>query len=169
MAGTLQALLGKPAEQSRTDAAPWVPLAPGTGLALLPLTDEIMAKVMGTGAQDARVPGFYELRPEVAEWARQRSRHGVVAYVHTEFFGGAGFHAAVAWRAGDVAWRPRFTATSDGEAEDHYVTVADRRDMAVNELLRWWGVRREDAIDEFAAAGLTRCRWTEEWAPQGGW
>ena len=36
--------------------------------------------------------------------------------------------------------------------------------MAVNVMLRWLGVRRTDRIDEFAAAGLSRCRWTEEWA-----
>ena len=54
-----------------------------------------------------------------------KSLHGDVACLHTEFFGGGGFHAAVAWRDGAVAWGPLFTATSAGEAEDHYTTVAD--------------------------------------------
>jgi len=31
-------------------------------------------------------------------------------------------------------------------------------------MLRWLGVQRADQPDEFAAAGLSRCRWTEEWA-----
>jgi hypothetical protein len=113
---------------------------------------------------DLPVDGFYDLTSGVAEWARRHSRHGEVAYLHTEFFGGGGFHAAVAWRDGAVAWGPLFTATSAGEAEDHYATVTDSRDMAVNVMLRWLGVQRVDPADEFAAAGLGRCRWTEEWA-----
>lgn len=110
------------------------------------------------------VDGFYELTTEVAEWARRRSRDGDVAYLHTEFFGGGGFHAAVAWRDGAVAWGPLFTATSASEAEDHYAVVADPRDLAVNVMLRWWGVQRGDQADEFSATGLNRYRWTEEWA-----
>jgi len=107
---------------------------------------------------------FYDLTRGVAEWARRQSLHGDVAYLHAEFFGGGGFHAAVAWRDGAVTWGPLFTATSAGEAEDHYATVADSRDMAVNVMLRWLGVQRVDQFDEFAAAGLSRCRWTEDWA-----
>lgn len=164
----MQALLVRPAEQARAaeamDAAPLVPLAPATGLALLPLTDAIVASVLRAAEGDPPVPAFYELTTGVAEWARLRSRSGVVAYLHTEFFGGSGFHAAVAWHDGAVAWGPVFTATSAGEAEDHYVVVDDSRQMAVNELLRWLGVRAEGELDEFATAGLTRCRWTEEWA-----
>ena len=165
VAGTVQALLLKPSEQSRGQATlPLVPLAPGTGLALLPLTDQIVANVVNAGNDDTPVAGFYNLTGAVGEWARLRSLHGVVAYLHTEFFGGGGFHAAVAWRDGAVAWGPLFTATSAHEAENHYAVVADRRHMAGNMLLRWLGVRRTDEIDEFAAAGLSRCGWTEEWA-----
>ena len=165
MAGTVHALLLERSAHSCAQAAlPVVPLAPVTGLVLLPLTDEVVAGVLKTAVDDAPVAGFYDLRSGVAEWARQQSLHGVVAYLHHEFFGGSGFHAAVAWRDGAVAWGPQFTASSSGEAEGHYALVADRRDMAVNVPLRWLGVQRADEIDEFAAAGLNRCRWTEEWA-----
>src|SRR5690349_19022092 len=113
MAGTVQALLLKSAEQDpRRAALPTVPLAAGSGLVLLPLTEEIVASVMPTAADDPLVEDFYELRSGVAEWARRHSLRGDVAYLHTEFFGGGGFHAAVAWRAGAVAWGPLFTATS---------------------------------------------------------
>ncbi|GAA0582504.1 hypothetical protein GCM10010172_79530 [Paractinoplanes ferrugineus] len=165
MAGTVHALLLKISEQSSGQVhLPEVPLAPGSGLTLLPLTDEIVAAMGMTAAGAAPVTGFYDLRKDVAEWARRLSQHGVVAYVHTEFFGSAGFHAAMAWRDGAIAWGPLFTATSDGEAEEHYATVTDRREMAVNVLLRWLGVQRADQFDEYAAVGLDRCRWTAEWA-----
>jgi hypothetical protein len=153
----MQALLLTSSEQC---PLPVVPLAPGSGLVLLPLTDEIIA----SAADDRPVTGFYELTSGVAEWARQWSARGPVAYLHTEFFGGSGFHAAMAWRDGAVAWGPLFTATSAGEGEEHYTVVADPHDMAVNELLRSLGVERGDHFDEYTAAGLDRCRWTEEWA-----
>lgn len=165
VAGTVEALLLKPVGQSRTwSALPLVPLVPETGLALLPLSDDIVRRVMETEVGGAPVTGFYNLTNGIAEWARQKSVHGVVAYVHSEFFGGAGFHAAVAWRDGTAAWGPLFTVTSPDEAEEHYTVVTDRRDMAINVLLRWLGVPRKDEIDEFASAGLNRCRWTEQWA-----
>ncbi|MDI6105070.1 hypothetical protein QLQ12_41450 [Actinoplanes sp. NEAU-A12] len=158
-------MLLKTSEQKpRRAALPTVPLAADSGLVLLPLTEEIVASVVPTAADDPPVDGFYELATGVAEWARRQSMDGDVAYLHSEFFGGGGFHAAMAWRDGAVAWGPLFTATSDGEAEDHYATVTDLRDMAVNVMLRWWGVQRADQIDEFTAAGLSRCRWTQEWA-----
>jgi hypothetical protein len=56
------------------------------------------------------------------------------------------------------------TSTRAGEVDDRYTVVADHRDMAVNVLLRWLGVQPAGEIDEFAAAGLNRYRWTEEWA-----
>ncbi|MFC0527178.1 hypothetical protein [Phytohabitans kaempferiae] len=165
MAGTVEALLLNPSEHGRVRAAlPLAPLVPETELALLPLSDEIVASVMTTAVDGVLVAGFYNLTSGVAEWARQLSLQGVVAYLHAEFFGGDGSHAAVAWRGGAVAWGPLFTATSADEAEARYTVVSNRIDMAINVLLRWLGVRRMGEIDEFAAAGLNRCRWTEEWA-----
>ncbi|WP_305783962.1 hypothetical protein [Symbioplanes lichenis] len=138
MAGSLHALL---LEESVPGA---VALAPGTGLFQVSLP-------LGT-AEPPRL-GFYELTGEVERRARELSARGTVAYVHGEFFGGHGFQAAVAWRGGSVVWGPVFTETVAGEAEDHY-EVAGPGSMAVNRLLRWWGVRAGDAVDEYAAARL---------------
>ncbi|GAA4607037.1 hypothetical protein BJY16_006122 [Actinoplanes octamycinicus] len=163
MAGTVEALLLKVSDEGRARLTPpTVDLAAGTGLVLLPLTEEITEGLPGDGVVD----GFYELTTGVADWARDLSRYGTVAYLHSEFFGGGGFHAAIAWRDGAVAWGPMFTATSAGEAEEHYTVAADRHQMAANVLLRWLGVHRGDAIDEYAAAGLTNGRWTKDWASQ---
>jgi hypothetical protein len=165
MAGDLQALLLRSTARNLREAAlPTVPLAAGSGLVLLPLTEEIVASVVAPAAGGALVEGFYELTTEVADWAARQSLHGEVAYLHTEFFGGGGFHAAVAWRDGEIAWGPMFTATSAGEAEDHYSVVEGDGNSAVDVMLRWLGVQRGDQADEFAAAGLDRRRWTEDWA-----
>jgi hypothetical protein len=149
----LRVLLFRSTEQEIPGA---VPLAAGSGLALLPLTGEL--------GDDERVAGFYDLTTGIAERARELSRRGTVAYLHSEFFGGGGFHAAIAWRDGEVAWGPRFTANMPGEGDRHYVVVEHRDDMAANVLLRWLGVRRGNAIDEYAAAGLNRHRHSEQWA-----
>lgn len=165
MAGNLQALLLKSTAQSLREAAlPTVPSAAGSGLVLVPLTEEIVASMVPAAVDGAPVAGFYELTKELAEWVLRHSLYGDVAYLHTEFFGGGGFHAAVAWRGGIVAWGPMFTATSAGEAEDHYSVVTGDEDMAINVMLRWWGVPRGDQGDEFAAVGLSRYRWTNDWA-----
>jgi hypothetical protein len=161
MAGTLEALLIKTTQQPQL---PTVPLAAGSGLVLLPLTDPIVASLMPHEGDDPPVDGFYELTTRIASWARRRSLQHDVAYVHTEFFAGTGFHAAIAWRGGEVACGPMFTENLAGEAEDHYVTVDDSSDMAANVVLRWLGVRRAEHIDEYAVAGLERYRSTEDWA-----
>lgn len=80
-----------------------------------------------------------------------------------EFFGGTGFHAAAGRRDSALAWGPDFTMNAPDEAEDHYL-LATREEMAINRVLRWLGVRKAGAIDEYAAAGLTRHRYTEDWA-----
>ncbi|MEU4620538.1 hypothetical protein AB0G04_11245 [Actinoplanes sp. NPDC023801] len=161
MGADLRALLWKSAEHGDTPHLPVVALT--SGLVLLPLTGKITTTVLGAGDNDPVVDGFYELTEPVADWARRRSHHGVVAYLHSEFFGGGGFHAAVAWHHGDTVWGPRFTATSRGEAEDHYTVPDDHRDMAANMLLRHLGVDRGQHLDEFAAAGLDQQRWTTDW------
>lgn len=142
---------------------PVVPLGADGEWVLLPLTAAIVAEITGGADGTEIVDGFYELTAGIAEWARRRSEHGVVAYIDVEFFGGTGFHAAIAWRDGTVMWGPVFTENAPGEAEDHYELVG-HHDMAVNALLRRLGVERGDAVDEFAAAGLERHRWTDGWA-----
>lgn len=152
MAGTVRVLIFRRDEQEISG----VPLDSGSGLALLPLTEDLRGQ--------ERVDGFYDLTTGIAERAREMSSRGVVAYLHSEFFGGGGFHAAIAWRDGDVVWGPRFTANMPGEGDEHYDVVADHLDMAANLLLRWLGVRRGEGIDEYATVGLNRYRWTDDWA-----
>ncbi|GIE28182.1 hypothetical protein Ait01nite_012270 [Actinoplanes italicus] len=161
MAADLRALLWNAADHGDTPHLPVVPLP--AGLVLLPLTGDVIATVTGGDRGDPPVDGFYELTTPIAGWARRHSHHGTVAYLHSEFFGSGGFQAAVAWKHGDVVWGPLFTATSPGEAEDHYTVAGDHRDMAANVLLRHLGVDRGEAFDEYAAAGLQQQRWTGDW------
>jgi hypothetical protein len=164
MAAVLEGLVLRPWDGvGEPIAAAGVKLVPLSAdkLVFVPITNQIYDQVAGVADGGEPVLGFYALTSGLAEWIRSLSHGGVVAYVHMEFFGGTGFHAAVAWRDGAVCWGPLFTQSVEGEAEDHYEVVPD--DLAINQVLRWFGVARGDAVDEFAAAGLGRYRSTEEW------
>ena len=107
--------------------------------------------------------GFYELSDGVARWARKLSRERVVLYVHLEFFGGEGFHAAIAWDQERVVFGPCFTRTPLESAEPHY-QEADRQGMAINLALRALGLPAREGRDEFATLGLGKHRRTSDWA-----
>jgi hypothetical protein len=121
------------------------------GLALLPITDELFDDVTdGTdGAYGFwHLPGGFE--HELARW----SAAGPVAYVEADYFGGIGGQQAVVWSGGRLVLGP--------------LRLSDDAPYApggtpISRALRALGVTRGAAEDEFAAAGLTRHRRTEDW------
>lgn len=126
MAGVLEALLLRPtaevrAAAGRADAA-LVDLD-AAGLALLPITERLHQTVSGPNQGAEAVLGFDYLTRPVAEWAVWMSHATPVAYIHLEFHGGTGFHAAVAWGDGAIRWGPRFTANHPGEGDEQYELV----------------------------------------------
>jgi hypothetical protein len=170
VAGVLEGLLTRPSDlfgaQAAAAEAVVVNVGPDTGLVLLPVTEHVHSRLDPGPRTAAALPGFYRLGPGLADWARRLSSDQPVCYVHMEFHGGTGLHAAVGWHHEQLRWGPRFTTNNRGDADEHYEYIPDDRrgDMAVNAALRWLGVQRGTAIDEFAAADLTRHRFTEEWS-----
>lgn len=170
MAGELEALIvcgGRPA--TGLVGVPVLRLS-RSGLWLLPLTDATKALIDGQGGVGARVEGFYNLTEPVVGLGHDLSAGGdKVLYVHVEFFGGEGFHAAIGWQHGQTAFGPAFTQTSPGQAEDWYLVADCSTPMAVNEGLRWLGVDAPaGGQDEFDLAGLGRYRFTHEWIASPG-
>ena len=166
MAGVLEALILRPKavrSEIRRVGAVVANLEQG-GVGLLPLTGPVRHALAKPDTDAQVVPGFYELTESVTSWARSLSEITPVAYVHLEFHGGTGFHAAIGWVGGAIAWGPRFTCNHPAEADEYYELTED---LAINGVLRWLGVHRGVAVDEFAAAGLARFRWTDEWAAAG--
>jgi hypothetical protein len=101
---------------------------------------------------------FFLLAPSVVAYLEQASRGTRLLYVEAEFFGGTGDQGAAGWEDGRLELAPRFS---------HH---PPRRRGAINEGLRWLGVRARWARDQFEAVGLhERCRWEpeddEEWEP----
>ena len=94
------------------------------------------------------------------DWAQQIA-HAVtsgvrVIYIEAEFFAGQGSQAAVGWNSGVLSFGPRRTQMPMEDREG-YTVVADQDDMAINEALRWIGIRRTPMQDEFDTVGIGRC------------
>lgn len=132
------------------------------GTYLIPLTEAARARCHQADRDPGRVEGFYELTPGIVRWAQQLSRGWMVLYVHCEFFGGDGIHAAIAWQDESIIFGPCRTRTR-GELADPPYQAADPPDMAINAGLRALGIRSAGRQDEFATIGLGRHRWTGDW------
>lgn len=139
----IQAIIGKH-ETLRQSASQFqhasvVPLAQGH--AIIPLIDELYDEIGGGEA----VGGFSKLSPGVEEWVQRLSASAPVVYVEAEFFGGIGFRSAVGWSSGSRNLGPF-------HSQD-----------AINQALRFLGVRQHGANDEFDAVALGRHRDTRDW------
>ncbi|MCS0603094.1 hypothetical protein NX794_18025 [Streptomyces sp. LP11] len=126
------------------------------GLALLPVTDEVLGAVTDGG--DARRLGFRSLTEGWEGGLARWSVAGPVAYVEVEYFGGAGEERAAVWAGGALTAGPFDTSARRGF----------RREVSpVSAALRRLGVRAERGQDAFEAVGLERHRFTEDWAAEG--
>jgi hypothetical protein len=132
-------------------------------LVLLPLTNDARAQ-MGDEPRSERVLGFDELTEDIRRFASDLSAHGPVVYVHAEIHGGTGTQASVGWRGGTVDFAPVSTANNEADAGGRHVLRHDLSDGAINQALRYLGVRVvPPAIDEFDSVGLGTFRSTEDW------
>ena len=111
------------------------------GIAIIPMTDDLYDEI----AEGGEVDGFYKLSQSIEEWAQRISTVAPVAYIEAEFFGGTGGQSAVAWSQGSRVLGPIHVQ------------------HAINEALRFFGVRVDGAHDEFDAVGLGRHRETADW------
>jgi hypothetical protein len=127
-----------------------IPLEQNIGL--IPITPVLYEAVGDNEPAPAwDVPVFQGLSKPLLECALQASASGMIAYVESEYFGGAGYQAVVVWR---------------DEAEMMGPFLAYKfpvHEMPINRALRMLGVQIKDAADEFDTLGLGACRRTEDW------
>lgn len=146
MGHSIRAILG-PYEAVRVLAGGWdfaeaVRLPQGFGMVFL--TDALLDGI----AEQRRLsggplyPGLFYLTAAADQFLRQSSLHTRLAYVETDYFGGAGTQAGVLYQNGQAAFH-------GGEG-------------AVNRLLRELGVRRGFRRDEFDSLGLESYRRMED-------
>jgi hypothetical protein len=139
----LQAFIGKAdalgKHTSEFQHARLIPLT--QGMALIPLTDDLHDEI-GSGDEAER---FEKLSPAVEQWAQRISSGAPIAYIEAEIFGGVGEQSAVVWSGSLRVIEP---IHSQG---------------AINQALRFLGVRIDSAHDEFDAVGLGQHRDTHDW------
>jgi hypothetical protein len=130
-----------------------VPLSLGFGF--LPVTPQLVG-------DDEPAPFEYleRLTARLATWAEAASVAFPLAYVETEYFGGDGWQAAMAWVGGGVALGP--IRTSD-LWQDGKCAPTPLLEGAINQAARLIGVDRGSVRDEFDALGLGRHRSNESW------
>jgi hypothetical protein len=117
------------------------------GLGFLPVTDELAEEAGGGGrAYDV----LDRLTEGLARLGARMSEMDSVIYVETDYHGGAGEQAAMAWHDGGVMSPP--------------VRARD----AIARVLAWVGVESSDHYDEVEALGLDRHRDNDEWVRQAG-
>ena len=128
---------------------PDVLLAPlRQGFVLVPLTNRLFDLVRDRhpeleGSADEVL---WKLSSSMEHVLRNLSRKDPVAYIETDYFGGAGDQAATAWADGRVMVSPR----------------RDRRGP-INDALRAIGVRLVGGGDEFDSVGLIQYRQMDDW------
>lgn len=113
-------------------------------LALVPLDDALQEEI-NQGTEQLLDP--WDILTEQIESAGcELSRHGIVAYVEADYFGGTGDQSCIVWEKGKEQLRETRAA------------------KAINHALQRLGVVcRADAVDEFETVHLGRHRSVERW------
>jgi hypothetical protein len=132
-------------------------------LRLVPVTEDLWGAVAAESphADDAVNPGWV-LKASVCRLACDMSSDRRVLYVCGETFGGPGTQEAAGWDHGKLAYGPSGTCDLESDREPGH-RVVPRSDSAINVGLRMMGVQASAGLDEYAAAGLARHRFTEDW------
>lgn len=144
--------------QTRFDGVTLVAL--DQGFALAPLPERLFDAISSAhGAPEAirHREGFIHMTEALDTLLSDLSRLAPVAYIETDYFGGAGSQAAAAYIDG--------VRTTTGGHTDESGVVADSG--AINEALAAIGVRRRWRMDEFDTMGLARYRDTDDCAGEG--
>lgn len=147
MSYTLQAIMGL--QQTLRDARSehLVTIALTDVLTMVPLTAEAR-KRLDIPFLPLTEDGEEALPESIALLCRRLSRHGLIAYVEADFFGGTGQQAHALFK--------------DGVAVGSPVVTED----AINQALKQLGVLPGRYHDEFAAVGLGRFRDVDDWSDE---
>ena len=143
MGYTIQALLGNEDLLSKASSENTRVVTLSQGFGLIPF-DEHLREVYDLApfylvSSDGGIPEF------IQQLAIGLSKHGCVAYIEADFFGGVGSQASMVW-------------CQEEKTEGPWVV-----DNAINLALRRLGVEKGGFIDRFEALGLGRHRSTDDW------
>ncbi len=113
------------------------------GFGMILMTDKLLRDVeeLAEVSDEIVFPGLERFTEAVGELMERYSFHTKLAYVETDYFGGAGTQGGVLYGNGRAAADPVAAGTG-----------------VINALLSELGVRREHGKDEFDSLGLSKYR-----------
>ncbi|MBI4752475.1 MAG: hypothetical protein HY774_28625 [Acidobacteria bacterium] len=154
MGHCLQAFLGSEAllgeiVQTRLTAI-FIPLS--QGLAMIPVTEAVYDSLATIEERGSFDPRFLFLSPKLNHFGQTHSENGHLAYIETDYFGGAGSQGAIVWSKGKILFGPAVTGNRPDLQVDRL--PAD----AINCALKILGVEKGHWVDEFEALGLGKYR-----------
>jgi hypothetical protein len=138
---------------SRLGAAKCVPLQ--LGFSFMPVTDEIL-----DDSDDVPHEILHRLSAGLIQWAETASSESAIAYIETDYHGGMGSQASIAWRGGKCVFGP--IETVDGYRDGKMIETP-LLDGAINRAARHLNVDRGEVRDEFDALRLGWHRSNEDW------
>jgi hypothetical protein len=110
---------------------------------ILPVTDDAFdARVAAAGPSEPVDDDFWRLTASLCKLGQECSTFGAVAYVETDYFGGAGTQGAAAWFGGKEILAPAVSLAAG----------------PINTALNAIGLAREGDLDEFDTLGLDGVR-----------
>lgn len=116
---------------------------------VVPVTDDAFDAVFAARGESEPVnPEFWRLTQALAEIANECSAHGAIAYVETDYFGGAGVQGAAAWRDGRVIVPPATDEAGPINAALAAVGLMPANGCDAFDTLGLGAVRRMDAFDD---------------------
>lgn len=145
-------------------AAHVIPLS--QGFCFVPMTDELYAQLTAEREflPDICDERFRYLSSKLFQIGREFSKTTPIAYIETDYFGGTGFQAAVAWNDGGVELCPSLAGREEGfQMDNNYSYPINRAlsDIGVQGYLM--EDENEDPKDEFDELGLGKYRSNEDW------
>lgn len=123
-------------------------------------TETLLANIGQDVAGETRpFPDFARLTASLHRELLAASRADTLAYIETEYWGGAGSQRALLYSNGQIVLGPLALETSwDAEKQD-YLTTGEK---AISPVLARLGVAKGSAHDEFAALNLEVYRSMDE-------
>jgi hypothetical protein len=124
-------------------------------LMLIPVTDNLVLELDGTGACVSIETGFWQLSVGVHRLVIISSVRGRIAYLEADYIGREGRQTAAVWQSGQTIYGPKILGRNE--------PFLSGGNSPICGALRELGVIAAGHRDEFVVAGLGRFRRTVDW------
>ena len=122
---------------------------------LVPVTDDLVLELDGTGTRISIETGFWQLSVGVHRLLITGSVRGRIAYLEADYIGREGRQTAAVWQSGETIYGPKILGRNEPFPAGGNSPICG--------ALRALGVIAAGHRDEFVVTGLGRFRRTVDW------